>query len=76
MKGAGFPYIKQIPDDMEVIYVETPRPDGPFGASGAGEIPLCAPHPAIINAIYNACGVRITELPALPEKVLAGLQNK
>jgi aldehyde oxidoreductase len=76
MVGAGFPYIKQIPDDMEIIYVQSPRPDGPFGASGVGEIPLCAPHPAIINAIYNACGVRITALPALPEKVLAGLKAK
>ncbi|MBG0789881.1 MAG: molybdopterin-dependent oxidoreductase [Desulfovibrionaceae bacterium] len=75
MKGAGFPYIKQIPDDMEIIYVETPRPDGPFGASGVGEVPLCAPHPAVINAIYHACGVRIRELPALPEKVLAGLKG-
>ncbi|NMC47996.1 MAG: molybdopterin-dependent oxidoreductase [Desulfovibrio sp.] len=75
MTGAGFPYIKQIPDDMEIIYVESPRPDGPFGASGVGEIPLCGPHPAVINAIYNACGVRIRELPALPEKVLAGLKS-
>lgn len=72
--GAGFPYIKQIPDNMELIYVETPRPEGPFGAAGAGELPLTSPHAAIINAIYNACGVRITKLPALPEKVLAGLQ--
>ena len=75
MAGAGFPYIKQIPDDMEIIYVESPRPDGPFGASGVGEIPLCGPHPAVINAIYNACGVRIRQLPALPEKVLAGLKG-
>ncbi len=75
MVGAGFPYIKQIPDDMEIIYVETPRPDGPFGASGVGEIPLCGPHPAIINAIYNACGARIRELPAYPEKVLAALKG-
>ncbi|SKA84734.1 aldehyde oxidoreductase [Paucidesulfovibrio gracilis DSM 16080] len=73
MVGAGFPYIKQIPDDMEIIYVETPRPDGPFGASGVGEMPLTAPHAAVINAIYNACGVRIRQLPAKPEKVLAGL---
>jgi aldehyde oxidoreductase len=76
MVGAGFPYIKQIPDDMEIIYVETPRPDGPFGASGVGEMPLSAPHAAVINAIYNACGVRIRELPAKPDKVLAGLKAK
>jgi aldehyde oxidoreductase len=74
--GAGLPYIKDIPDDMEIIYVETPRPDGPFGASGVGEMPLAAPHAAVINAIYNACGVRITHLPAYPEKVLAGLKAK
>ena len=74
MSGAGFPYIKQIPDEMELIYIETERPEGPFGASGVGEMPLTAPHAAIINAIYNACGVRITKLPALPEKVLAGLK--
>ncbi|WP_435550446.1 molybdopterin-dependent aldehyde oxidoreductase [Desulfobacterium sp. N47] len=74
MAGAGFPYIKQIPDDMEIIYVETPREDGPFGAGGCGELPLTTPQAAIINAINNACGVRITKLPALPKKVLAGLK--
>jgi aldehyde oxidoreductase len=74
MLGAGFPYIKQIPDDMEIMYVETPRPEGPFGAGGVGELPLTSPHAAIINAVKNACGVRITALPALPEKVLAGLR--
>lgn len=72
--GAGFPYTQQIPDDMELIYVETPREHGPHGASGTGELPLTCPHAAVINAIYDACGVRITKLPALPEKVLAGLK--
>ncbi len=75
MVGAGFPYAKQIPDQMELIYVESHRPDGPFGASGVGELPLTCPHAAIINGIHNACGVRITRLPALPEKVLAGLKK-
>jgi aldehyde oxidoreductase len=75
MVGAGFPYTKQIPDNMELIYVESERPEGPFGASGVGELPLTCPHAAIINGIYNACGVRITRLPALPEKVLAGLRK-
>ena len=76
MIGAGLPYIKDVPDDMELIYVNTPRSDGPFGAAGVGEMPLTAPHAAIINGIYKACGVRITHLPARPEKILAGLQNK
>ncbi|MBQ7586364.1 MAG: molybdopterin-dependent oxidoreductase [Desulfovibrionaceae bacterium] len=71
--GAGVPSIEMIPDDIEVVYVETPRKDGPFGASGVGELPLTAPHPAIINAIYNACGARIKHLPARPEKVLAAM---
>jgi len=75
MKGAGFPYIEQIPDDMEIMYVESPRPDGPFGAGGVGELPLSCPHAAVINAINNACGARITHLPARPEKVLAALKG-
>ena len=45
MRAGGFPYIMQIPDDMELIYVETPRKDGPFGAGGTGELPCPAPMP-------------------------------
>jgi len=58
------------------MYVETPRENGPFGAAGVGELPLTAPHAAIGNAIKNATGVRITDLPARPPKVLAGLKAK
>lgn len=76
MRACGIPYIKDVPDDLEIIYVNKTRKIGPHGASGVGELPLTAPHAAIANAIYNACGVRITQLPALPEKVLAGLQGK
>jgi len=75
MMGAGFPYINTIPDDMELIYVESPREHGPFGASGVGELPLTSPHASIINAIYNACKVRIKHLPATPDKVLAELKT-
>ena len=64
---------KDIPDDIELHYLETPRPNGPYGAAGCGEAPLDAPHPAILNAIYNATGARITRVPALPEVVLAAL---
>lgn len=75
MVKCGIPFAKDVPDDIELIYVETPRPDGPFGASGVGELPNTAPHAAIINAIYWATGVRIRELPAYPEKVLAALSS-
>jgi len=74
--ACGLPYIKDVPDDMEIIYLETPRKDSVFGTAGCGELPLTSPHASIINAIYNACGVRITELPARPEKILEKLQEK
>lgn len=73
LTGCGIPRIMDAPDEMTIIHQETQRPLGPFGASGVGEMPLSAPHAAIINAIYNASGVRITKLPAYPEKVLEGL---
>ena len=75
LMSCGLPYIKDIPDQMEIHYVETPREHGPFGAAGVGELPLTASHVAVVNAIYNATGVRITHLPALPEKVLDGLKS-
>jgi aldehyde oxidoreductase len=68
------PFTKDIPDDIKLIYVENPREHGPFGAAGVGELPLTSPHAAVANAICNATGVRIRQLPALPEKVLAGLK--
>ncbi|HWQ40555.1 MAG TPA: molybdopterin cofactor-binding domain-containing protein [Desulfosporosinus sp.] len=74
--GCGLPYIKDAPDNIELFYVETYRPAGPFGAAGSGELPLTSPHASIINAIFNATGVRITHLPARPEKVLAALKAK
>jgi aldehyde oxidoreductase len=70
----GLPYCNDIPDKFDLLYVETPREHGPFGAAGVGELPLTSSHVAVINAIYNATGVRIRQLPALPEKVLAGLK--
>lgn len=73
MLGAGIPTIKDIPDDFNAIHVVTPRKKNPFGSSGASEAFQSAGHMAVINAINNACGVRIYELPASPEKVKAGL---
>lgn len=75
MVKCGIPFAKDVPDEIELIYLETPRPSGPFGASGVGELPNTAPHAAILNAVYAACGARIRELPAYPAKVLAALQQ-
>ena len=69
----GIPYPKDVPDDIELHYVQTPRPNGPYGAAGCGEASLDAPHPAILNAIYNATGARITQVPATPDVVKAAL---
>lgn len=73
MFGAGVPYIKDIPDDINVIHMDAAIDDGPFGSSGASEAFQASGHCAVLNAIYNACGVRIHEIPALPAKVKAGL---
>ncbi|MEW6661599.1 MAG: xanthine dehydrogenase family protein molybdopterin-binding subunit [Bacillota bacterium] len=61
---------------VETIIVEAAEPSGPYGAKGIGEPALIPAAPAILNAIYNAVGVRITELPATPEKILQALRFK
>jgi aldehyde oxidoreductase len=71
--SSGVPYINDIPDEINVIHYERPDEAGPFGSSGASEAFQSSGHMAVINAIYNACGVRIHELPALPAKVKAGI---
>jgi aldehyde oxidoreductase len=71
--GAGIPAIKDVPDDVDVIFVENHRRQNPFGSSGASEAFQSSGHMAVINAIYDACGVRIYELPATADKVKAGL---
>lgn len=61
---------------IEAPVLETPDKDGPYGAKGIGE-PGCVPTaPAVANAIYNAVGVRIKDLPITPERVLAALRAK
>lgn len=74
LQKCGIPYPNDIPDDIELVYqTNHPRPLGPYGAAGCGEGPLAAPHPAILNAIYNATGARVTKIPARPEVVKAAI---
>ena len=72
--AAGVPYIKDVPDDMTVIHLDGYDERGPFGSSGASEAFQSSDHMAVINAINNAVGVRIYELPATPDKVKAGIE--
>jgi len=70
------PTALDMPKDFVVGIVECPDKDGPFGALGIGEPTPCPTAPAIINAIYDAVGVTIRDLPATPEKVLKAIKEK
>ena len=61
--------------EVETILVETNDPEGPYGAKEAGQGPLLPIMPAIANAIYNAVGVRVDEVPITAEKIFQGLQD-
>ncbi len=62
--------------EIEIILVEEPVPSGPFGAKGVGEPGHSSPAAAIANAVYDAVGIRIKDLPITPEKILNALKTK
>jgi CO/xanthine dehydrogenase Mo-binding subunit len=62
--------------DVEVALIEDPDPNCPYGAKEVGQGPLLPVMPALANAIYDAVGVRILDLPASPEKVLMAMREK
>jgi len=76
LQKCGIPYPNDVPDDFELLYLETPRPAGLLGQSGVGEVSLTSVHPACSNAIYNAVGARVLRVPAIPERIKAALGNK
>lgn len=67
------PTTLDMPDIVPII-VEVPDPAGPYGAKGVGEMTTLPTAPAILNAIYDAVGVRLERLPATAERVLMGME--
>jgi CO/xanthine dehydrogenase Mo-binding subunit len=80
LQNAGFlDYRMPVASDLpmiDAIIVEVPNPRHPYGVRGVGETPIVPPMAAIANAIENATGVRFTELPMSPPKVLKALKER
>ena len=67
------PTAMEMPRSIESIFIESNEPTGPFGAKSLSELCIIVPAAAISNAIYNAIGVRVKDLPITPEKILKAL---
>ncbi|MCK5552942.1 MAG: molybdopterin-dependent oxidoreductase, partial [Deltaproteobacteria bacterium] len=72
------PTFREMPfrKNVKALFAPDPLPDGPWGAKGVGEGAMVAVAPAIANAVYNAVGVRIKDLPLCPERVLRLIEEK
>ena len=62
--------------NVETIIVESDEPNGPFGAKEVGEGAIMPTIPAILNAVYDATGVRIWELPVTSERIFKALKSR
>lgn len=69
------PTIKDVPE-ISVGFVETNDPHGPYGAKGLGEPPIISVAPAITNAIHDAVGLRVTQLPVTPQRIQQIIKEK
>jgi carbon-monoxide dehydrogenase large subunit len=69
------PGIEDLPENMEVMFVQTPEKSGPYGAKGLGEHGAVGVVPALLNAIADATGLRLDTLPLTADRVLAGLKE-
>ena len=70
----GLIRLKDIPE-IQAILVEVPHPHGPLGAKGMGELAISPTAPAVVNAIHDAVGIWISDLPVTPEKILQQLET-
>lgn len=80
LQNAGFldyriPVASDLPF-IDTVIVEVPNPGHPFGVRGVGETSICPPLAAIANAVSNAVGVRMRQLPMRPSRVLEALESK
>jgi CO/xanthine dehydrogenase Mo-binding subunit len=71
----NLPRFLDIPEEIIPILVENPHPEGPYGAKGLGETALIPAPPAIANAIADAVGARVTDLPITPERVFLAMRD-
>jgi CO/xanthine dehydrogenase Mo-binding subunit len=69
------PGLLDLPRDLTSSFVEVPHRDGPFGAKGVGETGVFSPAPAIANALYDAVGVMVFDMPLTPERVLRAIRD-
>jgi len=69
------PGFLDVPRELTGAFVEVPHREGPFGAKGVGETGIFSPSPAIANALYDATGVMIHDMPLTPERVLRALRD-
>ena len=67
--------IKDVPEKIDVILVEKPKEYGVFGAHGIGEPPIAPVASVMINALYNAVGIWVEDIPLTRDKVLAALRR-
>ncbi len=79
LQNAGFlDYRVPVASDLpmiDTVIVEVPNPNHPYGVRGVGETPICPPMAAVANAIANATGVRMQDLPMSPPRVLKALDE-
>lgn len=75
MLGAGVPTACDVPDRIDIHFIDHPRRFTPFGSCGCSEMFQSSGHVAVLNAVYDACGVRIYETPVTAAAVLEGLRQ-
>ena len=75
LAGYGLPSTRNMPEKVTRLYVENPLERGPFGAKSMAEHPGISPIPAIVNAIADATGAWVQDIPATPERVKEAMEK-